>query len=339
MERFGGIAVVLILLAVLGSIIFYSVRGTQEVARINHPTSVAMQVGEERGWNALHSTSPTIMYDATSGIWKMWYVGNGVVDRSGIGYATSTDGVNWNKVTTTDPLFAPELEWEKGGIRSATVLYDAGQYKMWYSANSFGSPDQRRIGYATSDDGITWRKNGGAVLSGSADWNSYSIDTPTVVRADDMYHMWFSAIAEAEGASVIGHAQSRDGLNWSIDESPILMNRGEWDAYSIDSPHVRYQNGLYEMWFIGKDSEKDRGAIGRAFSDNGMGWAEESLNPIISRSNQSIAEPFYGKVNDVYIAWFNATVDSDSSEIVYSYWPIFGEVQDFVFPATHPGRF
>ena len=86
----------------------------------------------------------------------MYYTGqyNGI---SKIGLAFSDDGYNFVKYNN-NPVLEPEFDFEKQSVMNPHVIYDKEEnlFKMWYSAGETYEPDV--ICYATSKDGITWKK-------------------------------------------------------------------------------------------------------------------------------------------------------------------------------------
>src|SRR4051794_23089080 len=95
----------------------------------------------------------------------------------------------------------PVVEWSAtDSVHSEypSVLCDNGVYKMWYS----GASDYFwRIHYATSDDGIVWRKHGVVLDIGAPeDWDAVSVAFPNVLKLDDgtflMYYCGHDLINE-----------------------------------------------------------------------------------------------------------------------------------------------
>jgi hypothetical protein len=74
--------------------------------------------------------------------YNMWYSGKQVIDtitKWQIGYAYSTDGINWTKADTyINPVITTtsNSEYENKSVRLCSVIYDSGaegaEYKMWY---------------------------------------------------------------------------------------------------------------------------------------------------------------------------------------------------------------
>ena len=75
-----------------------------------------------------------------------------------MGYATSTNGIDWNKYVN-NPVFFTGVsgEWDDTNVAAPHVLFDQGEYRMWYAG--FGGSDFKwQRGYAVSPDGVTWSK-------------------------------------------------------------------------------------------------------------------------------------------------------------------------------------
>jgi pimeloyl-ACP methyl ester carboxylesterase len=96
-------------------------------------------------WELSNVSYPNIIYE--DGLYQMWY-GAGVGDMpTQIVYATSTDGVHWDKPADKNPVFGLGSggSWDDVGLASPFVLKQGNNYKMWYS----GFDGSRwRIGYA-----------------------------------------------------------------------------------------------------------------------------------------------------------------------------------------------
>jgi len=77
----------------------------------------------------------------------MFYNG-GSYENQDIGFATSTDKVNWYKDPNTTLGRGAAGEWDDWSINTPFVLYSNNEYKMWYTgwSNSIGA----KIGLATS---------------------------------------------------------------------------------------------------------------------------------------------------------------------------------------------
>ncbi|MDQ2974209.1 MAG: hypothetical protein M3R69_02215 [Acidobacteriota bacterium] len=136
--------------------------------------------------------------------YRMWHTsGTGWVDTGRnvleplyvIKYGESEDGINWkrNNITCIQPLDAEEAN------ARATVVKSRDGYKMWFCFR--GSQDFRdgkdgyRIGYAESDDGITWRRDdsrAGIQLGRPGSWDTLMQAYPAVLEVDGKLMMFYN---------------------------------------------------------------------------------------------------------------------------------------------------
>jgi predicted GH43/DUF377 family glycosyl hydrolase len=97
------------------------------------------------GWDSRSLTIYPIV--KRNGKYEGWYGGSDGT-TSQIGYATSSDGIHWQRYPN-NPVLTPTRNnsWDGEQISSPFVLFEANVYKMWYSG--YGSSGWR-LGYATS---------------------------------------------------------------------------------------------------------------------------------------------------------------------------------------------
>gem|GEM_PF-1313359 len=198
--------------------------------------------------------------------YKMWYCGYSPATpaKYRIGYATSSDGINWAKYDGPETLYSV-LDTTAGRFDSGDVLYpwvikDGSTYKMWYTAGD-GSRDC--IGYATSPDGINWtRVDGpgykGSVIDGIQGTCDYStVSQPCVIKDGETYKMWYTAYG-GRRSSVnynVAYATSPDGINWvPVDGKQIggscFPTYGEtFQDNQIYRPSVMKDGDTYKMWY------------------------------------------------------------------------------------------
>ena len=127
--------------------------------------------------------------------WRMWYVScvewvmrNAIpTHRYHIKYAESKDGIRWNRtgIVAVDIASADEY-----AISRPCVVRDARLYRMWYSYRG----QAYRIGYAESDDGITWRRRDSEVgiEAGPEAWDSEMLEYPFVFDAGNRRYMFYN---------------------------------------------------------------------------------------------------------------------------------------------------
>ncbi len=224
-------------------------------------------------------------------VWKLWYEGVPAGNTSRVGYATSADGVTWTKYAG-NPIMVPSEVWEgapAGETSPTTVLREHGVYKMWYH----GFQDRvRRIGYATSTDGITWTKYPGnpvLVPGPPGAWDQGSVAEPHVVKVGATYYMFYMHAQDPQGE---GLATSPDGIRWTKYAGNPLLTRGSagtWDDKAMQGGGVFYDGRAFHMWFRGYNTSFAT-ALGYASSLDGMSWTKSPKNPLLTKPNPSLGK-------------------------------------------------
>ncbi len=226
-----------------------------------------LDVSYTGGWDSLGVETATVIIDSaapSSEKYKMWYAGQYFNSyRYDIGYAFSADGVNWTKHPSPVLQVGTSTQWDNGFIEGPSVIKDGNTYKMWYcgydaTVDGSGTDGKANIGYATSTDGINWIKNtNNPILSaGVNSWDSMSVQDPHVIKQGAIYYMWFGGNNIQGYGQSVGYATSNDGINWvESSQNPVLTkgNVGAWDANTASFPSVLNDNGIYKMWYTGKD--------------------------------------------------------------------------------------
>ena len=109
--------------------------------------------GEPGTWDSFRVYAPTVLIE--DGIYKMWYTGWDSLDFWRIGYATSHDGLHWEKYADNPVLnVGAYFRWDGRRIAHPTVIHHGRLYEMWYAGCD--QSGHWAIGYAISNDGITW---------------------------------------------------------------------------------------------------------------------------------------------------------------------------------------
>lgn len=252
---------------------------------VKNPEPVLLP-GPDDSWDAGYEDmeTPTVIIDeeaAPEERYKMWYsaflgpAGKPETELFRIGYATSPDGINWNKYKEGPVLDLGDKEkvdWDGWTVTDPMVIKEIGAYKMWYSGAGIVPEEETWhfwIGYATSSDGIHWQKyEGNPVLDigPAGSFESRAVGQPSVVVSDGMYEMLYSGWSEIDAAwiSDIGYASSPDGIHWTkADNNPALArgNQGEWDADQLVAPSMLLDGEEYKMYYTGMKVEKILGQV------------------------------------------------------------------------------
>jgi predicted GH43/DUF377 family glycosyl hydrolase len=156
--------------------------------------------------------------------YKMYYSANDSTNTWRVGLAVSSDARSWTKVrgkiangaildVGLPPGFDLACAYQPSVVKEQERLY-----RMWYrgcqQASPFGGPSLGVIGYAESNDGITWikvRQNGpnGEALSQGApgQFDSVGLTTPSVFLDGNTWTMYYAGF-DATGQFLTGLARA-----------------------------------------------------------------------------------------------------------------------------------
>lgn len=130
------------------------------------------------------------------------------------------------------------------------------------------------------DNGATFKKLPGPIIDRGVNDPCFAA-SPTVMRDDDGWRMWYVSCDRWESLSNGGykhyynikHRFSQDGIYWDPHATICIDYANEYE-YAISRPSViKEPNGLYRMWYSFRaQSEVETYRIGYAESLNGLDW-------------------------------------------------------------------
>lgn len=184
-----------------GGIVSIGLATSTDGANWTKSASSPVLAGSGSGWDAIGVGAPCVILDGS--VYKMWYSGIDVIGATAIGYATSTDGINWTRSASNPVLTAAGAStWEGTGLALPRVVLDGSFYRMWYT-----TAPRNGVGYASSVDGVSWTKFSGnpVVVPGPAAWENGNLWGACVILDGTTYKMWYGAEPTATGMQ-IGYA-------------------------------------------------------------------------------------------------------------------------------------
>jgi hypothetical protein len=245
---------------------------------------------------------------------------------------TANAVVEWEKYDNNPVLQTGDPgDFDEGAVERPVVVKDSDTYKMWYMGkNSSGT---WQIGYATSENGTGWTKDGAnPVLQPRAGkWDSAHVQAPWVIMEGSAdYKMWYTGTdnADDEVNNQIGYATSENGINWNgrRDSSVLKGEANDWDADGVYAATVIIDNDAptderYKMWYAGFNRTAETGGIGYATSQDGIIWDKYndpdtgdapyaasdpviSLGPSGSWDGDFICSPTVIKEESIYRMWY-----------------------------------
>ena len=165
-----------------------------------------------RDWDRVGTWDPFVLYEG--GVFKMWY-GGGTDQDCDWGYATSTDGVNFVKHGRLSNL---------GQVEDDHVVHDqaSGRYLMYYWDRQYEpeglycaqSPNETNFDFAGSPAGPYRR----IALTNTM----YKFTH--VIQDGGQWFMFFGKFVRPGCAGCwTGYATSSDGLNWTAQETDLVL--------------------------------------------------------------------------------------------------------------------
>jgi predicted GH43/DUF377 family glycosyl hydrolase len=140
----------------------------------------------QESWEKAAVMCPNVLWDDSLGLYKMWYSGGEQYEPNAIGYATSADGLLWNK-HPDNPIFSadPSHAWEQHKVTACQVLYQDG----------FWDEDTAQIGIARSEDGITaWERHpqNPVIAPSENEWDGDACYKPYTLFDGHVWHLWYN---------------------------------------------------------------------------------------------------------------------------------------------------
>jgi hypothetical protein len=180
--------------------------------------------------------------------YKMWYHGARrpwTDNPTEIGFATSADGIHWNKYQGNPILTALPGTWENISLGWPNVIYDANLslYRMWYNGLDWNDCNSGLTGYAESTDGIHWERcRSNPVFGPDAYLGNVGKANVLLDEATGLLEMFYDS-----SCGGLDYATSLDGKTWCSYPGNPLQIVSEFD--SIRAGPVLWEDGRYRMLY------------------------------------------------------------------------------------------
>ncbi len=227
---------------------------------------------------------PTVVHE--EGMYKMWYNATG----TSLGYATSTDGINWNNKT----------QQLGHGYAYAEVVKGPSDYKLYYNKSGAIYVMESNDGGVSDPWEVANQDNPVLEHDAPGEWDSLSVGQPNVRYEPQTgkFQMWYSGDSTT-GAPCIGFALSDDGLTWEKDiANPVLEPvPGTWESGAVIPYSVVFDSSdsRYRMFYGGYHF--DHMAIGLAAAP----VPEPVIETLIDIDPDTLNRKSHGKWITVYI--------------------------------------
>ncbi len=156
--------------------------------------------GPSGAWDQNLVRRPSVLYDGN--IYHIWYEGHR--DRMRIGYATSIDGVDWQKYSGNPVVDISSISgsFDELVASGPSVVWDGCQFVMSYSGHG-----ERGIGVAFSTDRVTWQKSpeNPVLIPATSGASDLFIGQPYQLLDGDTYKIWYNTFNGS--SSGLGYAE------------------------------------------------------------------------------------------------------------------------------------
>lgn len=240
-----------------------------------------LEPDETSGWEDSVNRASVWFRD---GVWHLWYTGQ-TRGYSKIGYATSKDGVRFERVSRL-PVLVPEFPHEGFSVMNPYVRWDdaRGVWRMWYASGETFEPNV--ICYAESKDGVKWEKSPlNPVFTKGRGWEKDRVGGCEVhPLPDGRWAMFYIGYRDMHTAS-IGCAVSPDGVTrWKrLAANPLVApTPGSWDSEAVYKPSAMMdaERGRWILWYNGRTGTQEY--IGMAEKKGlDLGPAAEPYNKVL----------------------------------------------------------
>ncbi len=189
------------------------------------------------------------------------------------------DGARWNVLPEPVIDVGGPGSWDESHVLDPATVMVGDTVYLYYSAVCPQCP--RSICLATSRDGKRFEKHPrNPVLIGGG---------PEVVHDGRMFHLYFWREWKGGGFQ-LHHAVSQDGRCFhEPSPAPCLPAgpAGSWDSFTVETPRIFREGGLYYCLYCGSDRWKDYPAnAGLAVSRDLSSWIKYGGNPVFSRGEK-----------------------------------------------------
>jgi len=188
--------------------------------------------------------------------------------------------------------------WDQKIRERGFILYEDGLYKMWYTGYNSELARQKFLGYATSTDGIHWKRYSDRPVF-SQKWT----EDMFVFRHEGIYHMY------AEGEGDVAHLlTSPDGIRWEEQgDLTILSSTGDTIPAPFGTPVVWVEDGRWLLFY-----ERNDLGIWLAESNDKLTWINIQDEPVLTLGPDpydiaAIAADHVVKYKGRYYLYYHAT--------------------------------
>lgn len=260
--------------------------------------------------------------------------------------STSQDGLNWERVQEEPVWQGNDLDYVGvAALASSAIVLEDGTWALYfYTWDDPTWPRGRtQIGVATAPDPLgPWTAADGPILvpDGESSWDATSVRSPSVIKTEAGYSMYYSVTDANFDNAMIGRADSADGLTWTkyddpattddpfAASDPVFAGGGTWDPLHVYQPRVQQTPDGLVMLYTASSSI----AGSRLSQRHGIAISQDGTNWVRTADAIFDARDFASNANMI---WFTELVYANDTYFVYVELGKSNETE--VYVATYQG--
>ena len=219
--------------------------------------------------------------------------------------------------------------WDRTIRERGYILYENGIYKLWYTGYKEKDDDPKALGYATSDDGINWKRYPGNPIF-SEKWT----EDMFVLKYENRYFMY------AEGKNDVAHLLTSDnGISWH-EEGDLIIRKVNGDTIPgpYGTPNVLIENGQWYLFYERRDE-----GIWLAKSDDHRSWINIKDEPVLQRGPEKydstmLAANQVVKYKGRYYMYYHALAKEEKSDSANIWTSNVAVSDDLIHWIKYPGN-
>lgn len=171
-----------------------------------------------------------------------------------------------------NPVFTSggENDWDAAIRERGWILKEDETYHLWYTGYDGTGAGLKKLGYASSEDGIQWKRHPDNPI-----YQKHWVEDMMVVKHDGLYYMF------AEGKGDQAHLlKSADGLDWKrVGPLDVRQTNGKpIEPGPYGTPTAYFENGTWYLFYERRDS-----GIWLAQSNDMKIWTNVQDDPVLKR--------------------------------------------------------
>lgn len=230
-------------------------------------------------------------------VWTVFWL---LVGPAGADELFPTEMVRF-KAAENNPVFKGRGEghWDLRIRERGWIMREGETYHLWYTGYDGSRTGLRMLGYATSTDGVQWKRHSDAPLD-----NQHWIEDMSIVKRGDTYYMF------AEGFQDQPHLfTSQDAVNWRrVGQLDVRLANGDpIEEGPYGTPTIWVEDGTWYLFYERRDL-----GIWLATSKDRKVWKNVQDEPVITPGPSSYDEHLVAmnqivKHNGRYYAYYHGS--------------------------------